>query len=65
SDCALIGYVTAQVVHFYCSFKNHNTKKNGHYIVITKHREHNAQLRGEARNNDITAWHFNTKATAY
>ncbi|MEK2158826.1 hypothetical protein WOB92_22995, partial [Vibrio parahaemolyticus] len=25
----------------------------------------NAQLRGEARNTDVTAWHFNTKTNAY
>ncbi len=25
----------------------------------------NAQLRGEARNTDATAWHFNTKTNAY
>ncbi|WP_431192984.1 hypothetical protein, partial [Vibrio alginolyticus] len=27
--------------------------------------EHNAQLRGEARNDQAAAWHFNTKTTAY
>ncbi|WP_219604939.1 hypothetical protein, partial [Vibrio parahaemolyticus] len=26
--------------------------------------EHNAQLRGEARNTDVTVWHFNTKTNA-
>ncbi|MFW1081677.1 hypothetical protein [Vibrio parahaemolyticus] len=25
----------------------------------------NAQLRGEARNTNVTAWHFNTETTAY
>ncbi|AHI99320.1 hypothetical protein VPUCM_1362 [Vibrio parahaemolyticus UCM-V493] len=27
--------------------------------------EHNAQLRGEARNDKATAWHFNTEINAY
>ncbi len=33
---------------------------NWFYVI-----KHNAQLRGEARNTDVTVLHFNTETTAY